>query len=175
MQNEIGLIFRYMKLKISVSHETVGSAEAQHIKTWLWFLHNLHPKFSLAVNTHKDTSLPTWVASSKIKEVRNLGLNVTVTVCPSVTWAKCLPIVFLGDLRSGYSTAVKYICRFQCIRESFVTLPLQRTTTKLSGPPGMGTGWRKRKDKESRWLIAGDECGSKMDQPIVSSATVPVQ
>lgn len=147
---EIRLIFRDMKLKISVSHGTVGSAEAQHIKTRLWFLHNLHPKFSLAVTMHKDASLPTRVASCKIKEVRNPGLNVTVTVCPSVTWAKCLPVVFPGDLRSGYSTAVKYICRFQRIRESFVTLPLQRMTTKLSGPPGMGTGWWKRKDKESR-------------------------
>lgn len=58
---------------------------------------------------------------------------------------------------------------------SFVILSLQRMAIKLSSPPGMGKGWRKRKQKENRQLMTGDKCAMDMGWPFVSSVTMPVQ
>lgn len=84
----------------------------------------------------------------------------------------CLPG---GTSRATIWPLLNTSVAFSVSGESFVILPLQRMTTKLSGRPGIGTGWRKRKHKESRWLMAGDECGSETDWPFVSSATMSVQ
>lgn len=58
-----------MKLKFSVSHETVRSAEAQHLKMQLQFLQNLAPNFSLSYHT-KLCLLFAQAGSFKIKSLK---------------------------------------------------------------------------------------------------------
>lgn len=58
-----------MKLKVSVSHETLGSAEAQQLKIQPRFLQNLAPNFSLSYHT-KLHLLSAQAESFKIKSLK---------------------------------------------------------------------------------------------------------